>query len=218
MKDVWAQLRRQEPQGKKCKVGGKSLALFACSLSITCLPSLAEQWKKNKIRSLDNNLSFAFVSRMHVASKTFLGCSCLNYSSRLIPCPGSITKPHFTGKGDVGASVLWQNYCSFHLSVFIIVQFPPTASLSRAWFMTRSPSASSERRCVHHGDFSQASVLFNPKAEEEKKKKGGDGWKGGGGDNWREWSRLTEGGKKSATTYLYIKEVTLPCKFAKAHL
>lgn len=53
--------------------------------------------------------------------------------------------------------------------------------------MTRSPSASSQRRRVHHSDFSQASVLFNPNAGEgkkEKEKKGGrqrgrDGWKRG---------------------------------------
>lgn len=51
--------------------------------------------------------------------------------------------------------------------------------------MTRSASASSERRHVHHTDFSQASVLFNPNAGEEKKKskggrqRGGDGWKRG---------------------------------------
>lgn len=53
--------------------------------------------------------------------------------------------------------------------------------------MTRSPSASSERRRVHRSDFSQASVLFNPNAGEGKKereKKGGrqrgrDGWKRG---------------------------------------
>lgn len=60
VKDAWARLGRQEPQGKKCKVGGKSLALFACSLSITCLPSLAGKWKKKMIRRLDNNLSLCF--------------------------------------------------------------------------------------------------------------------------------------------------------------
>lgn len=158
--------------GKKCKVGGKSLALFACSLSITCLPSLAEQWEKEKIRSMDNNLSLAFGSRMHVASKSLLSCSCLNYNSAQ-PLPRPNHKATFHGEGDVDASALWQNYCSFHLSIFIIVQFPPTASLSRARFMTRSPSASSERRCVHHRDFSQASVLFNPKAGEEEEEEGG---------------------------------------------
>lgn len=35
--------------------------------------------------------------------------------------------------------------------------------------MTRLPWASSERRRVHHGGFSQASVLLNPKAGEGQK-------------------------------------------------
>lgn len=45
--------------------------------------------------------------------------------------------------------------------------------------MTRSPSASSERRYVHHRNDSPASVWFNPKAGEEKRRRGGDRWKGG---------------------------------------
>lgn len=98
VKDVWAWLGRQEPRGKKCKVGGESLALFACSLSIMCLPSLAVQWKKEKIRGLDNDLSLAFVPRMHAASKSILDCSRLNYGSLLSPCPGPITKPHFMAR------------------------------------------------------------------------------------------------------------------------
>lgn len=115
---------RREPRGKKCKVGGKSLALFACSLSILCLPSLAEQGKKNKIRNLDSNLSLAFVSRMHVASKTILSLLPeLQLSVQSLPRPNH--KATFHSEGDAGASALWQNYCSFHLSIFIIVQFPP---------------------------------------------------------------------------------------------
>lgn len=38
----------------------------------------------------------------------------------------------------------------------------PVALLSRAWFMTRSPPASSDQQRVHHSDFSLASVLFKP--------------------------------------------------------
>lgn len=48
--------------------------------------------------------------------------------------------------------------------------------------MICSASASSERRRVHHRDFSQASVLFNPKAGEEKEEGGG---RQRGGDRWK---------------------------------
>lgn len=51
--------------------------------------------------------------------------------------------------------------------------------------MTRTQSASSERRRVHHRDFSQASVLFNPKVGEEKKKKTKKGGRQRGGDRWK---------------------------------
>lgn len=67
--------------------------------------------------------------------------------------------------------------------------------------------------------------MFNPNAGEGKKereKKGGrqrgrDGWKRGELTGESEADQRRER-KKPASTYLYIKEVTLPCKFAKAHL
>lgn len=65
-------------------------------------PKSGRAVKKEKIRSLDNNLSLASVSRMHVASNSVLDCSCQSYSSLLSPCPGPITKPHFMAKGGWG--------------------------------------------------------------------------------------------------------------------
>lgn len=99
-------------------------------------------------------------------------------------------------EGDVGASALWQNYCSFHLSIFIIAQFPTAASLPRPWFMARSPSASSQGRHVHHRDFSPGSLLFIPKSrrgEEEEQ-----GWQTRGGDRWKQ-GELTEGSEADWT-------------------
>lgn len=184
------------------------------------LPSLVEQWTRGE----DLQLWYQFISP---ASQKLPERHLLLQRPEIQPpasaAAESQSQSHISWRdGDAGASTLWQNYCSFHLSIFIIVQFPTAASLWRAWFMTRSPSASSERRRVHHGDFSQASVLFNPDAGVEKKKseggrrRGGDGWRVEEKAKWGEWSGLNGKGEKS--TYLYIKEVTLPCKFAKAHL
>lgn len=125
VKDVWAHLGRQEPQGKKCKVGGKSLALFACSLSITCLPSLAERWKKRR--------SAAWITIYH--SRLYPGCMWLQTASSTVaarvtalcsvPAQAQSQSHISWRRGGEGAYTLWQNYCSFHLSIFIIVQSPP---------------------------------------------------------------------------------------------
>lgn len=192
-------------------------------------PKSGRAVKKEKICSLDHNSSLTSVSRMHVASNGILDCNCQNYSSLFSPCPGPITKPYFMLMGGYGRlRIVAKLLLIPPLNIYHSTAPPtPTATVSKAWFMTRSPSASSERRRVHHSDFPQASVLFHPKAGEGKKereKKAGrqranDRWMEKGRTNWRERGRLTQRErKKPASTYLYIKEVTLPCKFAKAHL
>lgn len=80
--------------------------------------------RKEEIHSPDNNPSLASVCRVHVASNGVLDC----WLPELQLC----AKPHFMvyrGEGEevvvgVGPPVLWQCHCSFHLSIFIIAQFP----------------------------------------------------------------------------------------------
>lgn len=72
MKDE--QSGRQQPQGKSCKVGGKSLA-FVCMFSLNYVSPTSgrEVEKKRKMPSLDNDLSLSVSSQMHVASNSHLG-------------------------------------------------------------------------------------------------------------------------------------------------
>lgn len=146
---------------------------------------------KKEICSLDNNLSLTSVSWMHVASNGILHYNCQNYSSLLSPCPGPITTPYFMLNGGIWVPTHCGKTIAHSTSQNLSYIDKPQSrtTVSKAWFMTRSPSASSERRRVHHSDFSQASVLFHPKAGEGRKKrekKGGrqraseqymDGWK-----------------------------------------
>lgn len=82
---------------------------------------------KKETCSLDNNLSLTSVYWMHVASNGILDCNWQSHSSLLSPNHKALF--HAEG-GDMGAYALWQNYCSSHLSIFIIVQPPhPLPSL-----------------------------------------------------------------------------------------
>lgn len=141
-------------------------------------PKSGRAVRKEEIRSPDNNPSLASVCRAHVASNGVLDC--------WLPELQLSAEPHFMayrGKGGgVGTPVLWQRHCSFHLSIFIIAQFPVSTpppspphctSLSRA--VIHDAFALVTRRRVHHGDFSQASVSFNPKSRRGEARMGREG-------------------------------------------
>lgn len=87
----------------------------------------------------------------------------------------------------------------------------PVALLSRAWFMTRAPSASSDQRRVHHSLFWLASVLFKPEARRREEDEMD-------GKKRERTGESPDRPRELVSTYLYIKEVTLPCKFSEAHL
>lgn len=160
-------------------------------------PKSGRAVRKEEIRSPDNNPSLASVCRVHVASNGVLDC----WLPELQLC----AKPHFMAYGEgkgvgvaegVGSPVLWQRHCSFHLSIFIIAQLPvstrpatppqptaPRASLSGA--VIHDALALVTRRRVHHRDFSQASVSFNPKSRRGEARMGREGGRWGETDGWK---------------------------------
>lgn len=144
--------------GRKCKVGVKQLAVFACSPSVTLLPRMEELWKKEKVSagitiyetSICKSLWFQKASQSGAARITALH-------------PQSQKHISWWRGGRVCLRIAPKPLLILALNIYHRTEntpLHPVALPSRAWFITRSPSASSDQQRVHHSLFWLASVLF----------------------------------------------------------
>lgn len=205
VKDVWARLGRQEPRGKKCKVGGKSLALFACSLSITRLPSLAERWGKRRSAAritIHHWRLYAARMWLQTASST---AGCQSYSSVQSHISGCTAGRGGGGGGRVGpprvvaTPLLIPPLNIYHSTIPSFHTHSPHLPAPRSpgpWFMTRSPSSRGDVFIT--GTFRRHRFRLIRKAGEVKRGWGGrgrDGWM----EKWEEWPervKRTDGGER----------------------
>lgn len=144
--------------GRKCRVGVKQLAVLAGSPSVTLLPRMVELWKQKSL-SWDHNLSLASVKACGFKKL-------LSGAARITALhPQSQKHISWWRGGRVCIRIMAKPLLILPFNIYHSTEntpLHPAALLSRAWFMARSPSASSDQQCVHHSDFTLASVLFKP--------------------------------------------------------
>lgn len=187
--------------GKKMQSGSETIS---CICRFTLNYTFPKNGKAVEIsHKWDHNLSLA--SAKHVVSNSF----CQSYSST-----PPIAKAHFmVTEGRACLRISAKLFLILPLNIYhstANVPLHPMASLSKAWFMARSPSASSDLRRVHHGDFSLAALFVYTKSQAARGR-----WMDGKRESGLESEDELRG---LVSTYLCIKEVTPPCKFPEAHL